>query len=145
MRLTISFLFALQVARENQDLGWGGRFFLPSAAGPAPSVARSGSSYVAEQCCGPMGDGMARPGSSQGRPGRTEARFHGFRFGGVWWRRQGCAQTKAAARPRLGGVSWQAVAPAEARTDLEDGCTDQSRGAEGNRREEKGGLLGLSF
>ena len=32
MRLTISFLFALPTARENQDQGWGGQPFLPIAA-----------------------------------------------------------------------------------------------------------------
>ena len=68
-------------------MGYTSPSFLPIAASPAPSVARSGCSADAavERCCGPMGDGMTRPGSGP-RSGRTEARsvvsaalrFHGF-------------------------------------------------------------------
>ena len=68
-------------------MGYTSPSFLPIAASPAPSVARSGCSAdaTAERCCGPMGDGMTRPGSGP-RSGRTEARsvvsaalrFHGF-------------------------------------------------------------------
>ena len=76
-------------------MGYMSPSFLPIAGSPAPSVARrvAATDAVAEQCCGPMGDGTTRPGSSQGRHGRTEARsvvsaarrFRGFCFGGMRW------------------------------------------------------------